>query len=505
MARIETYPLDGNISVNDYVIGTDGDSFNATKNYKVLTFLDYLGRLYNLNSTDLLFNFVDMPSTMISAGEVSTNNYADGTLLMSGVTNIYVSKVTAFGQLVDDILTSIGDEGLTIMFADMGNRNNLGIFTVVSAVDVDANTINLTVTATTALGSIDAGKVMGIRIGVGGGGVVPTLSQVLTQDNDAASTGITNLGFTTMSGAINSQAIYPDADNARSLGTNANRWVSVYSKQFIFNPQTSDLLFNSSNLGQTFYRSDLGRITYWDGSAYNRIATLDDIPAAPNLSNYVTLNTVQTISGVKTFSDRTSVSSFNMLPNGGGVLSGRHTLYVNTSNQLAWLGLSSTKGVLLDQSLITSGNPIVKFQATGGTIAHLSDIPSAPATVAFTPDIIDTTGGATYSHSTATGEYVRTGDLVTFSIAITNIATTGTGTGELRITGLPLSPTRTSSALVELSGFIGVNFYQLQARVTTAGNIDFRYQAALDDSMSTLPADTIDAGTAIYISGSIIV
>ena len=167
MARIETYPLDYNISVNDYVIGTDGDSLNATKNYKVLTFLDYLGTMYNLNSTDLLFNYNNVTAGSVGNGQISTNNFADGTILMSGVTNIYVSKVTAFGQLVDDIINTTGTEGLSIMFTDMGNRNNLGIFTVVSTADVDVNTINMTVTANTAVGSISAGKVMGIRIGVG--------------------------------------------------------------------------------------------------------------------------------------------------------------------------------------------------------------------------------------------------------------------------------------------------------------------------------------------------
>jgi hypothetical protein len=76
MARIETYPLDSNITINDFVIGSDGDSLNATKNYKVLTFLDYLGTMYNLNSTDLLFNYNDVVSTSVADGEVSTNNYA---------------------------------------------------------------------------------------------------------------------------------------------------------------------------------------------------------------------------------------------------------------------------------------------------------------------------------------------------------------------------------------------------------------------------------------------
>ena len=344
MARIETYPLDGNISVNDYVIGTDGDSFNATKNYKVLTFLDYLGRLYNLNSTDLLFNFVDMPSTMISAGEVSTNNYADGTLLMSGVTNIYVSKVTAFGQLVDSILTSIGDEGLTIMFADMGNRNNLGIFTVVSAVDVDANTINLTVTATTTIGSIDAGKVMGIRIGVGGGGVAGD-----------------NLGDHTATTTLNM------ANNSISNANVGN--------------------FNDINL---FNLAGSG----------TRLLTVNNAGGVGAATNYVTTDTLQQISGNKTFTS-TSTSVEGILYVGGvsgsrptnnwlaltaselvgGFATGTNVIVAadSTSSSLIMRGTSS-EWLSLNLSLITGTNKVAYVPNKNGTIAYLDDIPALPYT-----------------------------------------------------------------------------------------------------------------------------
>lgn len=178
MPRIETYPFDLVPTVNDYVIGTDGDNLNFTKNYKVMTFLDYLGTQYNLNSTDMLFEYDDVISTSVGNGYVSTNNYADATILMSGVTNIYVSKLTGFGVLVENAINSLGTNTLTIMFADMGNRNNYGIFDVVSAVDVDANTINLTVTATTTLGTLSAGKSMGIRIGIGGSGETNTVGSL---------------------------------------------------------------------------------------------------------------------------------------------------------------------------------------------------------------------------------------------------------------------------------------------------------------------------------------
>jgi hypothetical protein len=293
MARIETYILDGNISVNDYVIGTDGDSLNATKNYKILTFLDYLGRLYNLNSTDLLFNYVTKPSTMVSNGEVTTNNYLDGVILMSGVSNIYVSKLSAFGQLVDEILTTIGNENLTIMFADMGNRNNLGIFTVTSAVDVDANTINLSVVGTTTVGSIDEGKVMGVRIGVGGTGtgggglqnIVEDLTPQLGGSLDTKGFGIES----TASGAVFS-LLSPSLNRRAKQSWQTN---DIYLLAGFTGTTAPN---NPQSLGANFNTGE------WTIGA-NRILTTLDLTTPPNLSNYVTTNTTQEITGLKTFSN----------------------------------------------------------------------------------------------------------------------------------------------------------------------------------------------------------
>lgn len=99
-----------------------------------------------------------------------------------------------------------------------------------------------------------------------------TLAEVLTSGSDGGNIALTNVGFMTMTGAINSKAIYPDLDDSRSLGTNSNRWISVYSKQFIYNPLVADPTF-TINAGQQFYRSDLGKISYWNGASIQRLAT----------------------------------------------------------------------------------------------------------------------------------------------------------------------------------------------------------------------------------------
>jgi hypothetical protein len=241
MARIETYPFDLAPSVNDYVIGTDGDNLNATRNYKVMTFLDYLGTQYNLNSTDMLFQYDDVISTAVGNGYVSTNNYADATILMSGVTNIYVSKLTGFGVLVEAALNSLGTNGLSIMFADMGNRNNYGLFTVVSAVDVDANTINLTVTATATLGTLSAGKAMGIRVGVGGGG-----GDFVDFISDETITGIK-----TFESAVATQSVYSNT-NGRTTAIGQGATFNIQASagagmDFRVNGDATDSLYINTN------------------------------------------------------------------------------------------------------------------------------------------------------------------------------------------------------------------------------------------------------------------
>ena len=42
MARIETYDIDSAISSSDFVIGTDGNANNRTKNFPIETLKDYI-------------------------------------------------------------------------------------------------------------------------------------------------------------------------------------------------------------------------------------------------------------------------------------------------------------------------------------------------------------------------------------------------------------------------------------------------------------------------------
>lgn len=171
MARIETYDFDGSITVNDFVIGSDGDNANATRNYSLLGMLDYLGTQYNLQSFDLLYDYNAVDSTLVSTAEISSNNFADSTINMSDVTQLYVSVVTKFNQLVDEYLQVIGDNTLSIMIADMADYNNFGIFDITATTDISSSIKQLAVTARVTNGTLASGRSIGLKVGIGGGTV----------------------------------------------------------------------------------------------------------------------------------------------------------------------------------------------------------------------------------------------------------------------------------------------------------------------------------------------
>ena len=54
MSKISTYPIDSNVNVNDYIIGTDSDNSNITKNYTIssIVALSPYGGMAYINAAD---------------------------------------------------------------------------------------------------------------------------------------------------------------------------------------------------------------------------------------------------------------------------------------------------------------------------------------------------------------------------------------------------------------------------------------------------------------------
>lgn len=125
----------------------------------------------------------------------------------------------------------------------------------------------------------------------------------------------------------------------------------------------------------------------------------------------------------------------------------------------------------------------------------------------FTPTLVDSSGGATYSFGVVNGTYYKVGKMVHFRVVFGNISTTGIPTGSLRVGNLPFATDNTT--IVGVYGanvifFTGAtqNFYSIYPEVVGT-NIKFLYKDTLDpdvDFADELPAMVISSGQ-LAISG----
>ena len=190
---------------------------------------------------------------------------------------------------------------------------------------------------------------------------------------------------------------------------NLNIWFlngASTSRQINFN---ASLLANNS--GQTYYLP----------AATGTIALTSDIPS---LTNYVTTNTNQTISGIKTFSNEQLFGNGITLT--GGYItytSGAYNLTLNTSV------LTANRNVFLQDK---AGTIALTSDLTGGTVTSVG-LSSATSGVTISSSPITTSGTITLAIATASGSQqglLSSTDWTTFNNkqnALTN-PITGTGT-----------------------------------------------------------------------------
>jgi len=301
--RIQTYALDGNIGLFDMVIGSDGDNSNATRNYRVIDFLDYLGNTYNLQSVDLIYEYNAVASGSVGSGQISSNNFATNpNVLTSAITNLFVSKTTQFGQNVELFLETISADNFSMMVTDLDDPNNFAVVTINSIADVDADTLDLTVTVDYSNGSISTGTPTGLKVyppsgGVSGNFVTLDTAQTITAsktfdnggrivsnnyiliDNDGNNIAMVEPAgetYTTFSGHVHMSA----APN-NSIRFHWSEGAGALSTKFNFNSVTSDneLIVPDKN---------------------GTLALLDDLPDVPTRLTAITVSDASNNANVST-------------------------------------------------------------------------------------------------------------------------------------------------------------------------------------------------------------
>lgn len=177
MARISTYPVDGIISTDDFVIGSDAENVNITRNFTVggiLSLADLQAVLDNGNTAT---------SNIVLTGNVSATNVAASAAVSAvtgNITTVNATAVNASSSMNTDELEVSGlfydgsaSEGVNGQFLKStgtdtqwsnlpvdtlnavltaGNTTTLNI---VSTGDVDANSVNVTDAAVTGTLTLD--------------------------------------------------------------------------------------------------------------------------------------------------------------------------------------------------------------------------------------------------------------------------------------------------------------------------------------------------------------
>ena len=252
--------------------------------------------------------------------------------------------------------------------------------------------------------------------------------------------------------------------------------------------------------GDFFYDYTIKSHVYWDGSTFKLFSTKNYIdvqsPRTPFDFAFGTWDELEAL----TFDNNTVLIPTN--DNGDFVTTDGFVDGLSFSLVGSDLVLTATRNGLsnvVSNTIDISGTGITQVEGDARYF-QLSDYDSD----AYTPTITDAGGGATYSATTTSGNYVKVGDQVTVSIFFNVISTTGTPSGELRVS-LPFSPIIQQG--LNVSTFFGGNrsFYTIVAETHTSSSyLVFKYKNALNANLATSMDSVSFSGGTIAITGTYI-
>lgn len=116
MTKIKSYILDDNITGSDKWIGTDGNSFNRTKNFSASNLAKYYNearRIELSNSLSFKYDTVDVGDDR-AIGSFSFENEIGATVPFSSISNLIFHKNTSNGKTVTNFLSGI-DEAVILL------------------------------------------------------------------------------------------------------------------------------------------------------------------------------------------------------------------------------------------------------------------------------------------------------------------------------------------------------------------------------------------------------
>jgi|GEM_PF-6275806 len=266
MARINNtnrYPFDTNVTVEDFLIGSDAEispdgKYLKTKNYKIGDIIS----LVPTENTDS-FNYGYRYSNTV---DVNTNpayfTITGSDEQIENITSLTFNKVNSEGKDISDFFTSItGNESNIVFNITDGTEDNFGFFKPVAVTNPTTDTFNVTVTPIGSLqkGSLTEGQIYTSTFAVNGASGAGSTDYVSNVAFDGS-----NLNFTGVGNAFGSSVDLSSLDN--------NNYISNVN----FNTSTNNLEFTGVGSGFNGNESLASLLNPWDnidGTPANQSST----------------------------------------------------------------------------------------------------------------------------------------------------------------------------------------------------------------------------------------
>ena len=331
MAKISTYPVDGLISTDDFVIGSDAENANITKNFTV-------GGLLSLADLQWVLDIGNTAtSNMTLVGNVSATNVA-ASASVSAVTGNITTVTSTTVNTVDlnaSGSTTLGDAEVSgLLYDGSGSEGVNGQFlkstgTATQWSNLPVDTLNAVLTAgnTTSLNIVSTGDISADLITANAIGAddltvnsqlsitgtieadnsIGTAGQVLASQGGAGSVEWVSLPAVVIPGwnryddqqyTSISKLVVNDSDTV-TLTNDGNKFSDIYGTEFFYSPYTSTVLGINENdtyiITITFKASASNTsnghldISMSGPAGYDRIAETITFPKGNNIAHNIHL------------------------------------------------------------------------------------------------------------------------------------------------------------------------------------------------------------------------
>lgn len=160
MARISKYQFDQQVTKDDFVIGSDGQT-RKTRNYKIEDIANFLGTQDVILGNKFSYIYDQQSAyTNLQPGKISFNNRNIVDTPFSSINIIYLNRYNNSGNDVYELLQKVKDVDSSLKLHNSINNTQFGIYKVQAVNILQNDVISLNVDARVENGTITGGEIV---------------------------------------------------------------------------------------------------------------------------------------------------------------------------------------------------------------------------------------------------------------------------------------------------------------------------------------------------------